>query len=79
MHGKAKQTSMMSGGFNTRPYADIHGGHTQNLEYRPDFFLTSSNFSAKIVKSDILPSFGSDHSAPQVHLNMKKESWGKGF
>ena len=49
------------------------------IQTRLDFFLTSSNISAKVVKSNILPGFSSDHSAPQIIVDISNGKGGKGF
>ena len=49
------------------------------VQSRLDFFLTSQNITTRVLKSNILPGFSSDHAAPQIMVDVKKPNSGKGF
>jgi len=49
------------------------------VQTRLDYFLTSRNITTRVTRSDIIPGFSSDHSAPVIHVNIAKGNGGKGF
>jgi len=49
------------------------------VQTRLDFFLTSRNITTRVTKSDIIPGFCSDHSAPVIIIDVRKSNGGKGF
>ena len=72
---------MTFGGCNTLTYNALRGGPARGHWSKPDsiFFLTSRNINTRVRKSDIIPGFSSDHAAPTLVIDIKKENGGKGF